>query len=128
MGDDSGSGFEWLSFDDAANGLLAYSIGGGELHDTELAAIWKRFDDAAARGTKIRIYAEMAGFPSVNASMMLDKLKRLGTIMSTTERMAIVGDAGWLDLYAKLVNPVTKPDIKHFTTDQSEEALAWLRE
>ena len=119
--------FRLLDIDDPAGGLLAYAIDQGDLEDGVLDGVWKRFDDAAANGSKIRIYAEMDGMPSVNASMVLDKLKRLGTIMSTVERMAIVGDAGWLDLYAKIIDPITKPDIKHFTTDQREEALTWVR-
>jgi hypothetical protein len=113
--------------DDEASGLLAYSIRSGALDDAELNAVWKRFDDAASGGTKIRIYAEMSGFPSINASVLMDKLKRLGTIMSTTERMAIVGDAGWMDVYVTLMDPITKPDLKHFSTSEREEALAWLR-
>jgi hypothetical protein len=127
MSEEASAAFRLLDIDDPAGGLLAYAIDRGDLEDQALDGIWKRFDDAAASGSKIRVYAEMAGVPSVNASMILDKLKRLGTIMSTVERMAIVGDAGWLDLYTKIVDPITKPDIKHFTTDQRDEALAWVR-
>ena len=110
-----------------ATGILAYAIEGGEIDDDVLATIWRRFEDAAEAGTKIRVYAEMRAVPSIRGSLVMDKLKRLGTIMSATDRMAIVGDQGWLDLYAKIVDPITKPAIKHFTTDQKEEALAWVR-
>ena len=41
--------------------------------------------------------------------------------------MAIVGDAGWLELYAKVIDPITKPDIRHFGTADKDAALAWLR-
>ena len=41
--------------------------------------------------------------------------------------MAIVGDAGWMDVYVTLMDPITKPDFKHFSTSEREEALAWLR-
>ena len=128
MSEESGSGLHLLDIDDEPGGLLAYALRGGEVDDAALDAIWKRFDDAAAKGEKLRIYAEMSGFPSVNASMILDKLKRLGTIMTALERMAIVGDAGWLELYTKVIDPLTKPQIKHFTSDRRDEALAWLRD
>ena len=127
MTEGRGSGLRLLDIDDAASGLLAYSIERGEMDDAALDAIWQRFEEAKAAGTKVRIYAEMSGFPSVSASMIIDKLKRLGIILSTLERMAIVGDAAWLDFYAKIADPITKPDIKHFTTEQREKALAWLR-
>ena len=127
MSDESLQGMVLLEADDPANGILAYAVDGGDLSDEQLSSIWKRFDDAGAAGTKIRIYAEMHAIPSVQGGVIMDKLKRLGTIMKVTERMAIVGDQGWLDLYTKIVDPITKPDIKHFTTDQKDEALAWVR-
>ena len=58
----------------------------------------------------------------------MDKLKRLGTIFSTMERMAIVGDAGWMDVYAKIVDPITKFDVRHFTVEQKKDAICWLKE
>ncbi|MEM7136961.1 MAG: STAS/SEC14 domain-containing protein [Myxococcota bacterium] len=128
MGEEEASGIQLLDEDDATDGLLAYAMEAGDVSDEALAPIWRRFDDAKAAGTKVRVYAEMRGIPSVHASMILDKLKRLGTILGTVERMAIVGDAGWLELYAKLVDPITKPDIRHFATSNKDGALAWLRE
>lgn len=126
MSEERTQGLRMLDIDDEASGILAYAIE-GDISDEAVSPIWKRFDDARAKGTKIRIYAEMSAFPSVDASVIFGKLKRLGTIMSTVERIAVVGDAGWLDLYTRIVDPITKPDIKHFTTPQKNEAIAWLR-
>jgi hypothetical protein len=120
------TGMRLLDIDDPASGILAYAVDGGGITEAQADPIWRRFDEAKEAGTKIRVYAEMAGFPSVEGGVILDKLKRLWTIMSTIERMAVVGDAGWLGIYAKLVDPITKPDIKHFTSDQKDDALAWL--
>ncbi len=127
MAGDEQSGIRLLHIDDPAGGLLAYATQKGEISEDLVEAVYKRFDDAKAGGTKIRVYAEMSAIPSIDASMILDKLKHLGTIMSAVERMAIVGDAGWLDLYARIIDPITKPDIKHFTTEQKADALVWLR-
>ena len=85
-------------------------------------------DDAKSAGRKIRIYAEMSALPSTEGAVMVDKLKRLGTIVATLERMAIVGDAGWLGLYGKLVDPITNFDIRHFRTAERDAAIAWIRE
>lgn len=127
MADDAKPGIRLLEVDDPAGGLMAYASQKGEMDEAIIDALYQRFDDAKAAGTKVRVYTEIAGMPSVDASMILDKMKRLGAIMSTLERMAIVGDAGWLDVYAKIIDPLTKPDIKHFTTQQRDEALAWVR-
>ena len=113
-------------FDDAAAGILAYEVDGGELTEDKANPVWARFDAAKAEGRKLRLYAEMHAIPHVQGAVILDKLKRIGTLLSTMERLAIVGDRGWLGIYEKLVDPVTRFDIRHFTTDQADEALAWL--
>jgi hypothetical protein len=128
MNDTVAKGIRFLDIDDEVAGILAYAVDGGEITEDDAAPIWTRFEDAKASDKKIRIYAEMSAIPSATGGMIVEKFKHLGSIMSTLERMAIVGDAGWMGLYAKIVNPVTKPDIRHFTTDQRDEAIAWIQE
>lgn len=127
MGDEIKYGMKLLDIDDAENGILAYGIDGGSIADEVAAIIWQRFDDAKAADKKIRLYAEMNAIPKISGKIVADKLKRLGTIFTTIERLAIVGDAGWMDVYARIVDPITKFDVKHFTSDQKVEAQTWLR-
>ena len=105
-----------------------YSIDGGDIPEDASSIIWQRFDDAKAKGTTVRVYAEMSVLPKVSGKLVMEKLKRLGTIFSTVDRMAIVGDAGWMDIYAKIVDPFTKFEVKHFPVDQKEAAVAWIKE
>ena len=127
MGDAQGFGLRLHRFDDAAAGLLAYEVDGGDLTEDKATPVWARFEAAKSEGRKLRVYAEMHAIPHVQGGVILDKLKRIGTLLSTMDRLAIVGDHGWLGIYEKLVDPVTRFDIRHFTTDQADEALAWLR-
>lgn len=127
MNDNIKTGLKFLDLDDAAAGILAYAVDGGEITEADADPIWRRFDDAKANGTKIRIYAEMSALPSASGGVIVDKLKHFGSIMSTMERMAIVGDAGWMGIYAKIIDPITKADIKHFTMEQRDDAIAWIR-
>lgn len=128
MNDQANSGWRLLDMDDESAGVLAYAVDDGEIDKADVEAIWTRFDDAKASGNKIRIFAEMRAMPSVSGGMILDKLKNLKTILSTVERIALVGDAGWLEIYTKLVDPITTADIRHFTLDKREEAAAWIWE
>jgi len=123
----SDKGFQLLDMDDESAGILAYSIGDGKITEEDAAPIWDRFDAAKANGAKVRVYAEMSAMPSVAGAVILDKLKHLGSIITSLERVAVVGDAGWLAIYAKLVDPITKPDIRHFTMEQKNEAAKWIR-
>ena len=121
-------GLHFLEIDNVETGILAYSIDGGDIPEEASATIWQRFDDAKAKGEKIRIYAEMSALPKVSGKLVMEKLKRLKTIFTTIDRMAIVGDAGWMDVYATIVDPITKFDVKHFNMDQKEEAIAWMKD
>ena len=128
MSEDSTFGLRMLDFDDAAAGILAYAVGEGRITEDDADPIWKRFDDAKANGTKVRIYAEMHAMPSSSGAVIVDKLKHLGSILSTLDRFAVVGDAGWMGIYAKIVDPITKFEVKHFTLEQRDVAIAWIRE
>ena len=57
-----------------------------------------------------------------------DKAKHMRAIFGTVERMAIIGDAGWMTVWATVFDPVTKPHLRPYNTDQGKEALACLRE
>lgn len=122
------TGLRFLDIDDEAAGILAYAVDGGKISESEVAPVWQRFEDAKANGRKIRVYAEMSGLPSTSGAVIVEKFKHLRSIMSTMERMAVVGDAGWMGIYARIVDPITKFDLRHFTTEQQDEAIAWIRE
>ncbi len=122
------TGLRFLEIDDEAAGILAYAVDGGEISECDVASVWTRFEDAKANGRKIRIYAEMSAMPSASGAVIVEKFKHLRSIMSTMDRMAIVGDAAWMGIYAKIVDPITKFDIKRFTTEQRDQAVAWIRE
>ena len=128
MNNEATTGMRFLDIDDAAAGILAYAVDGGEITEADVAPVWARFDEAKAKAQKIRIYAEMSAMPSTRGAVIVQKFKHLGSIMSTLERMAIVGDAGWIEIYARIVDPITKFDIKHFTMEQRDEAIAWIRD
>ena len=127
MNEEAKVGLRILDIDDEEEGILAYAID-GKITEADAAPIWERFEAAKANDKKIRIYAEMSGLPSASGTVIVEKLKHLSSIMSTMEKMAIVGDAGWMGIYTRIADPLTKFDIKHFSREQKDEAVAWIRE
>ena len=121
------SGFKFLDLDDPDDELVAYSLDEGEVADDELKPLWQRFDEATSAGTKLRVYAEMNALPTFGPGMAVDKLKRFETLMSTIERMAIVGDESWLPVYARTIDSVSEASIRHFPTADKDAARAWIR-
>ena len=113
--------------DDDEAGILAYSIE-GKITAEQAKEIFDRIEIGAAAGRRLRVYYEMQGFPKSEPSVFLEKLKRLGTILKTVERLAIVGDQRWLALYTAIFDPITRAELRRFKTDERGEAAAWIRE
>ena len=54
------------------------------------------------------------------------KIQNLGTIWRSVEKIAIVGDARWLEIYISLVDHLTPQQMKYFERSQKAEAFEWL--
>jgi len=127
MTEETDGSLELLEFDDPDEGMLAYAVH-GKITAEAAAPIFERFSTAHEAGTKIRIYADMQDYSGFELGVVTEKAKHMRAIFGTVERMAVVGDAGWMSVWATIFDPVTKPDLRNFKTDQGEAALAWLRE
>lgn len=123
---DNPTGLVFLDFNDPENGLLAYAFHGGTLEPEAVQPIWDCIDAARENDTNLRIYCELHALPKPNLSIIGDKLKRLGTIWTHIERMAIVGDQGWLEYYEMIVDPITRFDVRWFPVADAQEARAWV--
>ncbi len=121
------AGLRRLDIDDPEAGILAYSIE-GKVTSEQGQEIFERIEEAAKQGRKLRLYYELHGFPTAEAGVYLDKLKALGTILRTIERVAVIGDQRWLAVYTAIFDPITKADLRHFTTEEKDAAAAWVRE
>lgn len=121
-------GFQLLDLDGSDENLLAYELNEGEVTDDELAPYWTRFDEAVQDGRRLRIYAEMHAKPKFGDGLVLEKLKRIESVKSIVERMAIVGDAEWLPGYAKIMAPFMQIEIRHFPMGDKRAAMDWVRD
>jgi len=124
---DKKPGFRMLDLDRSDENLIAYELTEGEVTDDELAPYWKRFDEAATDGRRIRIFAVMHALPKFGDGLVVEKLNRVESVKSVVERMAIVGDASWLATYAKTAAPIMDIEIIHFPMADRKAALAWIR-
>lgn len=127
MTDSQGDGLTMLDIDDEAAGIIAYRVDEGAITEEAADPIWDRVDAAAAAGNKVRLFVEMDGMPRAEGGVYWEKLKNLRTLLKTIERVAVVGDAGWLDWYTRIINPITKADIRHFNTEDRQAAIDWVR-
>ena len=116
-----------LDFNDPISGILAYRVE-GKVTAEQGHEVFTAIGEAAEEGRKLRLYYEIEGLPTAAPSVYLEKVRSLPAIFKTLERMALVGDQGWLGIYAKLFDPITRMEIRHFLENEADAAIAWLRE
>ncbi|MHC4956508.1 MAG: SpoIIAA family protein [Planctomycetota bacterium] len=48
--------------------------------------------------------------------------------MKHIDRVAVVADKKWIEIWTKMANPFFKAEAKYFGADEIENARAWLKE
>ena len=121
------AGFHPLDIDEPEGNLIAYAVG-GKITTEQAQPLFDRIEKAAAEDRKLRLYYEMDGFPSSELGVFFEKMKHMRAIFKAFDRVAIVGDQGWLSVYTKIFDPITKMDIRNFKVEERDAARAWVRE
>jgi len=105
--------------------LLAYEIFGDFTGD-DMRTFVERLKEIAKSGQKALLYQDMVDRGSFDFETIKVKIQNLGTIWRSVEKIAIVGDARWLEIYIGLVDHLTPQQMKYFERSKKDEAFAWL--
>jgi hypothetical protein len=107
--------------------IIAYEIDGHFTAD-DMRAFMERIDELTSLGKKALLYQDIESYDGVDISAVIEKFKNMGTLWSGIEKVAVIGDARWLEVYIKVFDPITPQQMKHFKTTEKDEAWAWLEE
>ena len=105
--------------------LLAYEISGDFTGD-DMRTLVERLEKIAASGRKAFLYQDMVAWGSFDFEAIRVKIQNLGTIWRSVEKIAIVGDARWLEIYIGVFDHLTPQHMKYFERSEKDEAFAWL--
>ena len=100
----------------------------GELTAQELHDATAYFDQVFERPGPVSLLGRIRRIGGVDPAVFLNgkyfqmKLKALGK----TERYAIVGGPAWLRAWVAALDPIMKPELRHFGADDEALAWAWL--
>jgi len=100
----------------------------GHFSVDDMKSFLDHLEKVNADGKKARVFEDIRGFDGFDFAVVTEKFKSMGKILKGIEKVAIVGDKRWIELYIKAVDPVTKASMKHFQPEERDEAFAWLRE
>lgn len=105
--------------------LVALEIDGRFTAD-DMTEVAERMKAIADRGEKALLFVEWKGKVDVQLAVINEKLRHLKTLWSSLGRYALVGDRAWLETMVKVADALTPQQMKHFSTDERDQAFAWL--
>ncbi len=98
----------------------------GELTAEDMKAMIERFQVIVDRGEKALLFIDMQGYDGWEFGVATEKLKHIGMLWKVFDRYAIVGDRRWMEIWVRIVDPLTPQQIRHFSPDKTDEAWTWL--
>ena len=98
----------------------------GRLTAEDMRAMVERLQSIVDRGEKALLYVDMKNYEGVELGVASEKLKHIGMLWKALDKYAVVGDKRGLEIWIKIVDPLTHQQIRHFYPDKTDEAWAWL--
>ncbi len=98
----------------------------GRMTAEDMKALVGRLQPIVDRGEKALLYIGMEKYEGFDFGVMTEKLKNIGTLWKALDKYAVVGDKRWMEIWIKIVDPLSPQQIRHFYPDNTDEAWAWL--
>ncbi len=121
----SESGIRFIDPPEPNERVLAYELSGDFTGD-DMRTFVEHLEKIANSGRKALLYQDMVDRGSFDFETIKVKIQNLGTIWRSVEKIAIVGDARWLEIYINIVDHLTPQQMKYFERSEKDEAFAWL--
>jgi len=106
--------------------ILGFKVS-GRLHDEDFQTTYLPLIAAAAVHGQIGILVEFADdFSGWDAHALWDEVTYHTKYVRNIKRMALVGDAKWLEWMSKLSKGLPVIDVRHFPASEIRAAWDWL--
>ena len=98
----------------------------GQMTAEDMKALVERLQTIVDRGEKALLLVDMKDYEGFDLGVVSEKLKHIGMLWKALDKYAVVGDKRGMEIWIKIVDPLTHQEIKHFNPDKTDEAWAWL--
>lgn len=114
--------------EDSGNGVLALKIS-GKLTKQDLDDLVPSLEKHISSSKDPHLMMIMEDFKGwENAAAFWKDLQLDAKYIGRFDRIAIVGDKKWQEWSTRLVNPITKEELKFFPLEQARNAWDWVEE
>ena len=98
----------------------------GRLAAEDMEVLVQRLQLIVDRGEKALLYVDMEKYEGYDLGAIAEKLKNIGMLWKALDKYAVVGDKRWMEIWIKIVDPLSPQQIRHFYPDKIDEAWSWL--
>ena len=119
------SGIRFIEPPEANDRVVAVEVT-GELTAEDMTTMIDRIQAIVDRGEKALLYVDMHGYDGWEFGVATEKLKHMGMLWRAFDRYAIVGADRWVDVWVKIVDPLTPQQIRSFAPESADDAWGWL--
>lgn len=121
----SESGIRYIEPPTPDERVIAYEIV-GHVTVEDMREITERVERVMGSGKKALLYQDMESRDGFEPGVVAEKLKHMKTLWKGIEKIAVLGDSRWLEIYIGAADVITPQQMKHFNTSEQKEAFAWL--
>jgi hypothetical protein len=86
----------------------------------------ERLEKITGSGEKALLYQHITGRGHFDLETVKVKFQNVGKIWKGIEKVALIGDAKWLDIYISVIDHLTPQDMKYFDATEKQAAFEWL--
>ncbi len=108
-------------------GIVAMKLRGKLATDDASRSI-VRMQEAISRAGRLRLYFDIADYSGFELRALWEQLKAAASTFTALERVAVLGDQRWAQLWSRFMDPITPFEIRHFASEASDEATRWINE
>ena len=107
--------------------IVAYELHGHFSAD-DMRGLLSYLEAEMAKRGKLRLYQDVSEYGGVELAAIREKFKHIGKLWSGIEKVAVVGDQRWMEIWVGIVDPITPQQLKYFPVGEKDAAFAWLNE
>jgi hypothetical protein len=98
----------------------------GKLTDEDYKDMMPRLEAVIAEHGGLRLYADLTAFEGWDWRAAWDDVAFGIKHWNQVTKIALIGDAAWQDLAAKIAEKLSPAEVRNFPADQAGAALDWI--
>lgn len=92
----------------------------------DMKGLVDRLEEMVDRDEQALLLIDMQDYEGFEFSVILEKFKHLTLLWRSIERYAVIGAAHWMEVWVKMIDPITPMKIRAFSPENREEAWEWI--